>query len=241
MKKDAFTLAGTTYVNLPQIIAKAGFTLAEVLITLGIIGVVAAMTIPSLMAHFQKEQTVTKLKKAISVINQAYRLSYDDVGEPESAFALGAEEYFKQYWAPYIKVLSYCSKPEECGYKSLYPWKYYNKKQVDICLIAPTARTTFYSMDGVLYVILTTAGDMTQPNHNIYIDINGGAGPNIMGRDVFVLTCVQKDGGGVRPYGYEKTNAQINTLCSKTGGSGSVYCAEKILRAGWKIETDSPW
>ena len=87
---------------------KQAFTLAEMLITLGIIGVVAAMTIPALMAHFQQEQTVTRLKKALSVINQAYRLSYDDVGEPESAFKLGAEEYFKTYWAPYIKTMLYC-------------------------------------------------------------------------------------------------------------------------------------
>ena len=55
---------------------KQAFTLAEMLITLGIIGVVAAMTIPALMAHFQQEQTVTRLKKALSVINQAYRLSH---------------------------------------------------------------------------------------------------------------------------------------------------------------------
>lgn len=221
---------------------KQAFTLAEMLITLGIIGVVAAMTIPALMAHFQQEQTVTRLKKALSVINQAYRLSYDDVGEPESAFKLGAEEYFKTYWAPYIKVLSYCEKPESCGYNSNFPWKYPNGKKVDIALIAPTARTTFYSMDGVLYVILTTHGDMTVPNYNIYIDINGGNGPNQMGRDVFILTRVQKDGGGVRPLGYNLSNEQINNTCSKSNkGSGTGYCAEKILRAGWKIDKNYPW
>ena len=63
---------------------QVGFTLAEVLITLGIIGVVSAMTIPNLIAKYQKEQTVVKLKKAISILNQAYKLSYDDVGEPSS-------------------------------------------------------------------------------------------------------------------------------------------------------------
>ena len=36
------------------------FTLAEILITLGIIGVVAAMTIPTLITNYQKKQTVTK-------------------------------------------------------------------------------------------------------------------------------------------------------------------------------------
>ena len=70
------------------------FTLAETLITLGIIGVVAAMTIPNLITEHQKRATVTKLQRAISVINQAYRLAYDDVGEAsaEEAYNMGAEE-----------------------------------------------------------------------------------------------------------------------------------------------------
>lgn len=50
---------------------KLGFTLAEVLITLGIIGVVAAMTIPTLMASSKKTAYVTGLKKAFSQTNQA--------------------------------------------------------------------------------------------------------------------------------------------------------------------------
>ena len=40
---------------------KKGFTLAEVLITLGIIGVVAALTLPSLITNYRKKQTVAQL------------------------------------------------------------------------------------------------------------------------------------------------------------------------------------
>ena len=50
---------------------KRGFTLAEVLITLGIIGVVAAMTMPTLNAKFQKREFITELKKIYSEIYQA--------------------------------------------------------------------------------------------------------------------------------------------------------------------------
>ena len=50
---------------------KSGFTLAEVLITLGIIGVVAAMTIPTLMMNYQKQVWESKLKKAYSVATNA--------------------------------------------------------------------------------------------------------------------------------------------------------------------------
>lgn len=54
---------------------KLAFTLAEVLITLGIIGVVAAMTIPTLVTNADKKATATKLKVFYSKINQAVKLS----------------------------------------------------------------------------------------------------------------------------------------------------------------------
>jgi len=54
---------------------KKGFTLAEVLITLGIIGVVAAMTIPTLIANTQGAQYRSKFKKALSTLNQAGRMA----------------------------------------------------------------------------------------------------------------------------------------------------------------------
>ena len=62
---------------------KCAFTLAEVLITLGIIGVVAAITIPSLVTNYQKHVVETKLAKFNSTMNQAMRLSMVDNGDPD--------------------------------------------------------------------------------------------------------------------------------------------------------------
>ncbi len=59
---------------------KKGFTLAEVLITLGIIGVVAALTLPSLVAKYKEKQYVTALKKAVSILDNAYRLAIFENG-----------------------------------------------------------------------------------------------------------------------------------------------------------------
>lgn len=53
---------------------KSGFTLAEVLITLGIIGVVAAITLPTLIQNNDEKATVTKLKKMYSNLQNAYAL-----------------------------------------------------------------------------------------------------------------------------------------------------------------------
>ena len=63
---------------------RCAFTLAEVLITLGIIGVVAAMTMPSLIANHREKQTVAQLKKAYSTIQQAYLMAINKYGDAES-------------------------------------------------------------------------------------------------------------------------------------------------------------
>lgn len=55
---------------------KSGFTLAEVLVTLMIIGVIAAMTIPSLMQSTAQQEFRAAYKKATSMINQAVTLNY---------------------------------------------------------------------------------------------------------------------------------------------------------------------
>ncbi|MDR1327072.1 MAG: prepilin-type N-terminal cleavage/methylation domain-containing protein [Heliobacteriaceae bacterium] len=62
---------------------KKAFTLAEVLITLGIIGVVAALTIPSLIAKHKEKETVSKLKNIFSTLSNAYTLILNEHDSPE--------------------------------------------------------------------------------------------------------------------------------------------------------------
>ena len=54
---------------------KFAFTLAEVLVTLGIIGVVAAITMPTLVANNREKQLITALKKNNALIEQSLYLS----------------------------------------------------------------------------------------------------------------------------------------------------------------------
>lgn len=92
---------------------KRGFTLAEGLITLGIIGVVAAMTIPTLMSTFAKQRTETQLKAFYSRINQTIKMSIADNGDPdgwveEKSYSYDEQvEFLKQYIFPYMKNLGY--------------------------------------------------------------------------------------------------------------------------------------
>ncbi len=83
---------------------RLGFTLAEVLITLGIIGVVAAMTIPALSTSIRNVERATKLKKFYSTMKQAFLLSVDDNGDPSGwNIYMSYNNFFKTYFVPYLK------------------------------------------------------------------------------------------------------------------------------------------
>ena len=79
-KKVAFTLAeGATHVDTTDNVRHTAFTLAEVLITLGIIGIVAALTMPALIANYKNEVFATQTKKTYStVLNAMNRWKFDE-------------------------------------------------------------------------------------------------------------------------------------------------------------------
>ena len=88
------------------------FTLAEVLITLAIIGIVAALTIPSLITKYKKTVTVNKLKKFYSVMSNATNLAIAEYGPMENwdgfSSARNPEEvknWFHKYLKPYVKII----------------------------------------------------------------------------------------------------------------------------------------
>ena len=62
---------------------KFGFTLAEVLITLGVVGVVAAMTLPSLIKKYDEMVTVNRVKQTYSILSQAYLRAVQDNDDPK--------------------------------------------------------------------------------------------------------------------------------------------------------------
>ena len=86
------TREGSNIVSLftlhPSLKQKPAFTLAEVLITLGIIGVVAAMTMPSLMQNYRDKELIVKTKKTYAVIQNAVLLakSQNDITDGDNTF-----------------------------------------------------------------------------------------------------------------------------------------------------------
>ncbi len=106
----------------------SAFTLAEVLITLGIIGVVAALTLPSLVGNYKRKVTANKVKKFYSVMSQATGRAIAENGSMEywdgfSSHHNGKEmqQWFNKYLKPYLNIADeWIGKDEESGNESLF-------------------------------------------------------------------------------------------------------------------------
>ena len=248
MKNNNFTLAGATHVDLPPTKARFAFTLAEVLITLGIIGVVAAMTIPTLMTTFAKKRTETQLKTFYSKINQTVKMSIADNGDPEGWITINKNytydenvEFLKTYFFPYMKTLGY----ENCSSSS----------EPFVCIHLMDGGMLTFRVDG-------NGGDLlyfTNIDNNKVIDYMKNSDITIpnMPRHYFAFQFAKKgltegsilSENFVEPYIYSwnrETEQLINSSfqgcnknCYKT--RNCAYCTKLIQINSWKIPNNYPW
>lgn len=227
-----------------------GFTLAEVLITLGIVGIVAAITMPTIVNKYQKRQTVAKLKKAYTVLAQVMQRAVADnsaaeLGIGETLDKNKVKDFFETYWYPYFNAPKIYN--DSLG-DTFYSYRNGNSYGFQILTNYDYGRVYFITKDEVLYFvnIMTWSrndkDDLAHPliasQQKVLIDINGIKAPNMFGKDVF-LFLIDYEHGVVRPFGYDKNEAQINSDCNKTGLGMS--CAAKIIHDGWEISDDYPW
>ena len=144
------------------------FTLAEVLITLGIIGIVAALTIPSVIEGYKEKETVAKLKKVYSVLSQSYELYMQETGEPfkwsadRSIYDRGEDEQYVEFFnilkKQYKKVKECHNRFVGCYsrdyYKTLlgndYTYGYGERAgKGKLSLVTPDGVTIGFGWDGV--------------------------------------------------------------------------------------------
>ena len=122
LKFYAFTLAeGATHVAHWNNSRKIAFTLAEVLITLGIIGVVAALTLPALIANYKEKAFVVAAKKNYSVLTNAinkWNVENGSIGDV-SAFWLSeaTDDDLTLAFAKELNAIKVCTsaKLRDCG------------------------------------------------------------------------------------------------------------------------------
>lgn len=238
---------------------KKAFTLAEVLITLGIIGVVAAMTIPTLIKNYQKEQTVTQLKKTYSMLStaiQKYAADSSCIGDLSCTGTFsGAYDYvpFGDAIAPYLKLNKNCKDTSETeGSEVCFPRKTTSKAKNGVNML--TWNYKLLTLDGVGIAISdeepgNCVSDLGKNSLKtvcgaIAIDLNGPKLPNQWGKDTFEFFITKS--GTLYPNGgkdfYDTSNHwdSANTLdgCSDASNSWGRTCAGRIIEKGWKIDYD---
>ena len=210
-----------------------GFTLAEVLVTLGIIGIVAALTLPMVIENYKKQETVSRLKKAYTTMTQALKLSEIDNGEMEywdlSSCSNGVE-FFEKYWKKYFKIAKICYTPGDCNYESNDPFSSLSGGHSNTSLTGQY-RTPFITNDGIVYIFSFLQGTGT-PDNGIMVDINGSKPPNTYGKDLF--TFRRTTDKGIIPNCFDKTENEVKSDCSKNGAG--VCCSRRILLDNWEIK-----
>lgn len=234
-----------------------GFTLAETLITLVIVGVVAALTVPTIITKYQKEQTVTRLKKAYSALAQTTNHAIADNG-PMTTWNVESDElsepevFFQRYLKPYLSVQKDCGikTSDECEFK----YKFLNSNTENTL---ENTDVRFYLNDGT-FIALDITNKTPEENlliSRIFIDINGQKKPNKLGRDIFVFYYWIKyynskaiQGKFTSYGGYTTRTRDVLKTCSTCSsnygcnkeGRGEL-CSGLIMYDNWQIKDDYPW
>lgn len=233
------------------------FTLAEVLITLGIIGVVASLTIPTLIQNTQKQEYVTQLKKDYTIFSQALESLGNDTGCPNDMictglFATGATaQTIGDAIISYIKVVKNCQQNlnQGCFSNSVSP--YYDGSGTRTNYDANPSYK-FITADGSSIMVADYAdgcttnfgsGTLSQICGAVFIDVNGLKGPNNIGRDLFNFVITSRgtlypNGGGFlqNPPGTSQYWKDLGACQPATSGSLSGwYCTGRVMDEGWQM------
>ena len=221
---------------------KMAFTLAEVLITLGIIGIVSILLLSRVFEDTQKKQTALKLQKSYSVLYNAYKFAVAEHGVAENwDYSLPVKDFYIKYLSPYL-IEKICDKNEGmCK-------KYKNNR-------CPGCDYNYYYTPAVILADGTYLAFAKDNGFFISLDINGPEKPNTYGRDIFNLqihnvvnkSCHYKDrfgffcqwcGACQHAGGTRNRTHWTSRSCSKTNATS---CGGLIEFDGWKISDDYPW
>jgi type II secretory pathway pseudopilin PulG len=219
---------------------KYALTLAEVLITLGIIGIVAALVMPALINSARDKALVTALKKNYSILSQATTSIVMD--NPVAGWNLAdnntaySKEFF-EYYRPYLNIIKDCgcgTYVNGCWSKDItkaltgvnYPYARANSAGVNSCNVTLADGT---NMCFDFWDAKNAGVTSSRAVSIIVVDVNGNKKPNMMGRDVFrfILTA---ESNRLLPAGIDNGSANcVTTGSSNLAGS---QCAAKVLYEG---------
>ena len=222
-----------------------GFTLAEVLITLGVIGVVSALTLPTLIKNYQKKTWVEGLKVGVSIFEQGFKQAMADDGVDNitdtTLWKICGDDdgpYNSSSWrnkcqpelSKYFKGIKFESVPdmmalgdntniitntETCRKLVGKTNKWYYLNDKSKCRGWKNIAVTL--ANGMRADVIIGVDLGYAAGEITALDVNGGKGPNTWGRDTFYLSILH-DGRVVGSYSRAsaKTYAKYNNIDFQT-------------------------
>lgn len=200
-------------------IFKQAFTIAEVLITIGIIGIVAAITIPTLMQNTSDAQLKTAWKKSFAALSNATNLmKTENGGGMTGLFTSGTSSMLSEY-SNKLNVSKTCltnSETEKCiasrYYKALKGTGSGGTDALNIPgIILNDGTSIVFYQSGTQALncdrALSTVPPLSQTCGNLYVDVNGLKPPNVLGRDLFLIFVTHT---GAYPAGANAVNFTAN-------------------------------
>jgi len=198
----------------------AAFTLAEVLITLGIIGVVAAMTIPALIQKNYEKRTVTTLIATQSILARALKMAEEEYGDVEgwgaSTWTPANAKIIYEKLKPFLKIALDCGvedKEGNCIKNTMYKLRnganYINPAALNansykIKLLNGSGITMSAYPDGKTPIVFG-------------IDTNASGLPNQAGVDWFLF---RYENNSIRPSGAPDSTYPYDTHCKNKNSTG---------------------
>ena len=250
---------------------RIAFTLAEVLITLGVIGVVAALTLPTLMQNYQKHVAVNKLKVNFNIMSNVIRRAEADYGDitswDEVINSFNNKDYsdankanaktqagaiVKKYILPYLSGAQFTEtlSLSDLGYKRNIVYKNGN-------IFAPTsaAGPILRLKNGTVILVGITSSDADADGKKnllgmtFNMDIDGPNGKNIIGKDVFIATVTYTRNTKFmfyQDYQIHTTNQILELTSTRSSLLANckkfgTMCGALIQSDGWQIKDDYPW
>ena len=206
---------------------RKAFTLAEVLITLVIVGVIAAMTIPTVINNTKKQEFVTACKKSYSALAQVTSQLIAENGSPVN-WVTTVDDVYNMYKTKLVNIKD-CGASAGCFEQS---YKLLNGESFGDPWNTDSQHRKFILGDGVQVMLggaswdisptcsATALGATEGICQSFFVDVNGNKKPNQWGKDLFAFVLTQN---GLLPAGYE------NVATCSTSREG-YDCAARVLR-----------
>ncbi len=219
---------------------KQGFTLAEILITLGIIGVVSVLSMPTLVVNYKKQTYVTSLHKVYNEFNQVFEryLSDQRVETLAETELMGGVNSVGAFLKDYFKIAKECGAGSTACFGDSYTTLKGTSAQELVNINVGHADAYSVMLTNGASISMKIAGNCNNNAENsnycglIYVDTNGAKAPNRIGRDFFTMYFYPSGNIDEAQTGSDTRESYFTLLCQN---GFLIGCFGKILNDNWKM------